>query len=70
MTKESLVSSFFQKPLYNIDFDRHFGTIYTSKYYPKELKMSLLWWDQSIEQSFEHFTESSTYIEFKNEEEL
>lgn len=70
MTKESLVSSFFKKPFYNKDFDRHFGTIYTSKYYPKELKMSFLWWNQSIEQSFDHFTESKTYIEFKEEEEF
>lgn len=62
-TKESLVNSFFEAPLYSTDFEKHFGTIYTSQYFPRDLGMSLLWFNNSIEQSFENFVESETYIE-------
>ena len=62
-TKEALVQSFFFEPLFSRDFDHHFSTIYTSKYSPKELKLDLLWQNVGMEQSFENFTESETYIQ-------
>ena len=69
-TKESLVSSFFYPPLFSIDFEHHFGTIYTSKYYPKEVVMNLLWMEKSIHQSFESFTESETHIQLEVRKDL
>lgn len=63
-TKEKLVSSFFREPLFNTNYEKHFGTIYTSKYEPKEKKLTLLWLENSIEQSFENFEESETFISF------
>ena len=66
-TKEDLVKSFFFKPLYSTDYDNHFGTIYTSKYHPKELKMNLLWQTVALEQSFDNFVESETFIKLEYE---
>lgn len=61
-TKEELVKSFFYKPLFSTEFDNHFGTIYTSKYHPRDLRLELLWQNVAIDQSFEDFTESETHV--------
>lgn len=57
-TSEQLVQSFFEKPFFNVNFEKQFGTLYTALYRPKKLNLSLLWQNRFLVQSFKEFEES------------
>lgn len=61
-TQQSLVRSFLQPPLYNTNFDKNFGTLYTIAYNLKKGEIKILWPNKSVKQSFEHFTEERIII--------
>ena len=56
-TEQSMVYRFLHPPLYNTNFEKSFGTLYTSVYRIGVGEISILWPDQEIKQSFQHFTE-------------
>ena len=56
-TEASMVYRFLHPPLYNTNFEKSFGTLYTGVYRIGLREVSILWPDLEIKQSFEHFTE-------------
>jgi len=63
---DRLVQSFFEPPLFNKNFEKQFGTLYTALYRPRERNLSLLWQSESIVQSFENFNESKFSLSIKD----
>ena len=61
-TYYGLLNKFFKPPLYNTDFLKGFGTLYTSVYKPNDGKVDLLWPHKRISQSFESFREDQWII--------
>lgn len=66
LDSEQLVKSFFEKPLFNVNFGQQFGTLYTVLYRPKHRNLSLLWQNNSIVQSFDNFKESKISVTIKD----
>jgi predicted choloylglycine hydrolase len=64
MSGDSLTNSFLHPPLYNQNYQQGFGTLYTAVYYPEDGKMQLLWPGESLDQSFDNFTEGQKIITF------
>ncbi len=56
-TEASMVSRFLHPPLYNTNFEKSFGTLYTGVYRIGMQEVSILWPDQEIKQSFQQFSE-------------
>ncbi len=56
-TEQSMVSRFLHPPLYNTNFEKSFGTLYTAVYRIGLKEVSILWPDLEIKQSFQHFVE-------------
>lgn len=56
---------FLKAPLYNTDFEKGFGTLYTAIYNPAGLSVNFLWPEKSIEQSFSQFAEKTTVLNLK-----
>jgi predicted choloylglycine hydrolase len=65
MSGDSLTSSFLHPPLFNQNYHQGLGTLYTAAYYPESGKMQLLWTDDSMDQSFNHFKEGQKLITYK-----
>jgi predicted choloylglycine hydrolase len=55
MTRERLVESFLEPPLYSMAFSRGFGTIYTAAYFPAEGRAEYRWPDHTWSHSFGDF---------------
>ncbi len=65
---EQFINMFFKKPLFNVNFDHQFGTLYTAAYIPQKRSMSFFWQQNSLIQSFDQFTESKLNIYIKDEQ--
>jgi predicted choloylglycine hydrolase len=58
-TEETIKQKFLEHPLFNYNYAKSFGTLYTSHYRITERQVALYWQNNKmIEQSFEQFTES------------
>jgi predicted choloylglycine hydrolase len=66
---EGFVDGFLQPPLFNIAYQRGFGTLYTAVYRPLEGRMDYLWRKQSWPQSFTRFTEGTRTVHLVAENE-
>lgn len=61
--KNSIILKFLQPPLYNYDYKRNFGTLYTSLYDVKNKVVSIIWPpEKMISRSFEDFTEENVVV--------
>lgn len=59
-TEDTVVQKFLQPPLFNYNYAKSFGTLYTSQYCITDKKVKLYWQDNnSVTQSFENFQEIS-----------
>ena len=56
-TEESMLRHFLYPPLYNTNFAKSFGTLYTVQYKIPTKEIMVLWPEQSMYQSFDFFTE-------------
>jgi len=56
-TEASMLKRFLHPPLYNTNFEKSFGTLYTIIYRVNALTIDVLWPDQQISQSFDNFRE-------------
>ncbi|MEQ8361689.1 MAG: C45 family peptidase [Cyclobacteriaceae bacterium] len=56
-TEESMVKRFLHPPLYNTNYHKAFGTLYTIIYRVNAKTIDVLWPDQQISQSFDFFRE-------------
>ena len=53
---------FMEAPLFNTQYEKGFGTLYTSMYFPEKKSMQLLWPRKSMTQSFEYFEEKRVAV--------
>jgi predicted choloylglycine hydrolase len=60
---ETILSTFFQAPLYCNNFEKNFATLYTTVYKPIEKTVAIHWPEKSIFQSFTNFTEQTSIID-------
>ncbi len=59
----SILRHFFQKPLYHLNFAKHFVTLYTAAYHPLSQSVEILWPNEkSVKQSFAAFTEERVIV--------
>ncbi|HCR53019.1 MAG TPA: hypothetical protein DIW27_01290 [Cytophagales bacterium] len=56
-TETTMLKRFLHPPLYNTNFDKSFGTLYTIIYRVNALNIEVLWPDNHLFQSFNHFNE-------------
>lgn len=61
--ERSISEKFLQPPLYNHDYDKTFGTLYTAKYYLAQKSVDLLWPSKVSHQSMENFREIKLTVE-------
>ena len=52
-TPEELAAAFLAEPLYNTEYSRAFGTLYTALYRPKEQVVEYLWPDGTWRRGFD-----------------
>lgn len=61
--RNSIVSKFLQPPLYNYDYKKNFGTLYTSLYDVKNKVVNILWPpEKMISRSFDDFEEENVIV--------
>ncbi len=61
--EKSVTRKFLQPPLYNYNYQKNFGTLYTAKYNVAEKKAMILWpEDKIITQAFDNFHEENIII--------
>ncbi|TVR41882.1 MAG: hypothetical protein EA392_01000 [Cryomorphaceae bacterium] len=65
VSRAGIERKFFEPPLYQRNFDRHFVTLYTSSYDPVSLRTKVMWPHKTVFQSFEHFTEKKLVINLR-----
>jgi predicted choloylglycine hydrolase len=65
-SKESLIQKFLQPPLYNTDYKKRFGTLYTASYDALNGSLDLYWPSLKISQSFDKFQERKDMIQISN----
>lgn len=61
---ESFAARFLQPPLFNTQFARGFGTLYTAAYYPCRRECHYLWPDNAWRFNFLNFIETEYHINF------
>lgn len=61
-TFKTVREKFLKPPLYNTDFRKGFGTLYTSVYHPNKKKVQLLWPSKKHTFSFDNFEEKKIVI--------
>jgi predicted choloylglycine hydrolase len=59
---EEMITRFLMPPLYNTQYEKSFGTLYTAAYYPDSLEMELLWPAKRLTYGFNEFSEELTVI--------
>lgn len=64
MTREAFVGSFLKEPLYNDDWARAFGTLYTAVYDPSSREVEILWRSNRWRRSFADFAEEELVVEY------
>lgn len=62
-TEASILSYFFQPPLYCNDIEKKFATLYTTVYKPIDKTVAIYWLRKSIIQSFLHFKEQTAMVD-------
>ena len=65
-TRETLIQKFLQPPLYNTNFKKRFGTLYTAVYDSSQGSIDLFWPHLHVRQSFNHFEERKDMIQISN----
>lgn len=65
---DSLPLRFLQAPLYNSQFARGFGTLYTAAYYPSRSEVRILWPQHEWRFNFQSFHETEYRINFHDPE--
>ncbi len=61
--EKSVTKKFLQPPLYNYNYQKNFGTLYTAKYNVAEKKVSIYWpEDKKISQTFDNYLEENVLI--------
>ncbi len=63
-TDRDFIQSFLQPPLYNTDYQRGFGTLYTAVYRPEEGIAQWHWPNEVWEQSFADFSEDRRHVHY------
>jgi predicted choloylglycine hydrolase len=61
---DSFAQQFLQPPLFNTEFAKGFGTLYTAAYYPSRGECHYLWPDNSWRFSFQDFVETEYPVSF------
>jgi predicted choloylglycine hydrolase len=61
---DNFVSAFMRAPLYSVDYDRGFGTLYTAVYHPDDRSAEYRWPGIVWRHSINHFQEGRRHIEF------
>lgn len=56
-TEAGMIKRFLQPPLYNTNFEKNFGTLYTAAYKLQNEEVEILWPNKSITQSFADYKE-------------
>lgn len=56
-TESTMLRRFLEPPLYNTNFDKSFGTLYTIIYRVNSRNIEILWPELSVQQNFSHFSE-------------
>ncbi len=59
-----LAERFLEEPLFSRAYQRHFGTLYTAIYRPLRGEVELRWPDRRLVQSFAHFAEGETEVDY------
>jgi predicted choloylglycine hydrolase len=67
-TRASFVKAFLEPPLYNTDWARAFGTLYTASYDTRSREVEILWPSQRWRRTFVDFEETETVVAFDGEE--
>ena len=62
---QQIVNSFHMPPLYSTNYNRGFGTLYTSIYYPSEKLVEICWPDSNWILGFKNFTQGQRVIQFQ-----
>ncbi|GAB5466293.1 MAG: hypothetical protein Kapaf2KO_17290 [Candidatus Kapaibacteriales bacterium] len=62
----SFTNCFLHPPLYNRQYNKGLGTLYTASYFPESGKMEMHWPGYSIQQSFKSFTQKEIIINYNN----
>ena len=62
LTEKAIIKKFLKPPLYNTNFEKAFGTLYTSVYHPKEKSVEIHWPEKFIRQSIDSFKEETTTV--------
>ncbi len=65
---DRFAQQFLQPPLYNTEFAKGFGTLYTAAYYPSRGECHILWPDNTWRFSFQNFHETEYTISFHDPE--
>lgn len=60
-----MIRKFLQAPLFNFNYEKSFGTLYTSLYLPLQQSMQLIWKSRSLHFSFKDFKEEKAVINLK-----
>ncbi|MCB0197614.1 MAG: hypothetical protein KDJ65_37060 [Anaerolineae bacterium] len=68
-TGQKFVRHFLHPPLYNTQYEKAFGTLYTAAYYPSRLEATYRWPKRPpLKQSFARFKEGQTVVNLVDEE--
>jgi predicted choloylglycine hydrolase len=62
LSRSKIETKFFEKPLYQRNFDRSFVTLYTAVYEPESMRIKIMWPNKTLFQSFKHYTEKRLVI--------
>ncbi|MEO8413654.1 MAG: hypothetical protein ABI472_08340 [Ginsengibacter sp.] len=63
MKTDAIVIRFLQAPLYNYNYEKNFGTLYTAKYDVTEKKVNLYWPEGKVNtKSFDNFIEEHLLV--------
>jgi len=62
-TRAGLLQKFLEKPLFNKNYNKRFGTLYTAEYDASLKNLNLYWHHLSFSQSFDHFKERKDMIQ-------
>ncbi len=62
-TQDTFLAQFLSPPLYQTQFEKGFGTLYTAQYFPATRKVGFYWQQKRIFQSFDNFETKHFTIE-------
>lgn len=65
-TRQSLIHKFLEPPLFNTNYKKRFGTLYTAFYDASSLSLDMFWQHMHYKQSFENFNERKDMIQISS----